>query len=192
MHPFRVSLSALLFALPVVANAGGAFLFKGGTVRLADSSQQLDFGARNLDERSRSTYAVNIEARKRNGVAFGAEYLTYRHDFTPPATPQEGEARTRALMFVAKKYFFDRGPVHPYFGAGIGAGRTSVSFVSATKSFSDDEFTTVLQAVLGIELRFDNLSFVFEGKHLYHDIEGGGNEFDPTATGLFAGFGFNW
>jgi len=46
--------------------------------------------------------------------------------------------------------------------------------------------------LLGFELRLDNLSFLAEVKHLYHDIEGGGNEYNPTATGVFVGMGFNW
>ncbi|MCK7579438.1 MAG: hypothetical protein MZV65_29415 [Chromatiales bacterium] len=50
----------------------------------------------------------------------------------------------------------------------------------------------MLSAVIGVELRFDNLAFTLEAKHLYHDIESGGNEYDPTATGVFAGVGFTW
>lgn len=192
MRPIRVFLTAALVALPAVTEAGGAFLFKGGLLRLADDSQTLDLTARNLDEQSMGTLALNLEARKKNGVAFGAEFITYRNEFTPPNAPGPGEARTRVLQFVGKKYFSPSDVFHPYFGAGIGIGNTEVTFTSGGSSFSDEEFTLALQVVAGFELRFDNLSFVLEAKHLYHDIEGGGNEYDPTATGAFAGLGFNW
>ena len=185
-------ISGVLAVVPAVAHAGGAFLVKGGTMRLTDDRQVIDFVNRDLEESSNGTLAFNIEARKRNGVALGFEYLTYRHDFTSSAA-ESGEAKTQVAQFLGKKYFIHGGPVHPYVGVGIGAGKTNVSYSpTAGASYSDEEFTLALQALLGLELRFDNISFVAEVKHLYHDIEGGGNEYDPTATGLFVGMGFNW
>jgi outer membrane protein W len=180
-------LSAALVMLPGTAAAGGAFFIKGGAMRLQDDTQMIDLQQRSLDDTSYSTLAFSWEVRKRNGVALGMEFLTYRNEFTPPAA-QPGEAKAIALQFVGKKYFIDSGVFHPYVGGGIGAGRTNVSY----GSYSDEEFALVLQVLLGFELRFDNLSFVLEGKHLYHDIEGGGNEYNPTATGVFAGMGINW
>ena len=181
-----------LFALlPVLAQAGGAFVVKGGTMRLSDDRQILDLANRELEENSNGTIAFNIEARKRNGVALGFEYINYRNDFTSPLG-ESGEARTQTAQFLGKKYFIDGGPVHPYIGIGIGAGKTNVDHTGAGPAFTDQEFTLALQALVGLELRFDNLSFLAEVKHLYHDIESGGNEYDPTATGLFVGMGFNW
>lgn len=181
----------LVAMLPALAQAGGAFLVKGGTMRLSDDRQMLDLANRELEENSNGTIAFNIEARKRNGVALGFEYINYRHDFTSPTT-LSGEARTQTAQFLGKKYFIEGGPIHPYIGIGIGAGKTNVDYTNGSTQFSDQEFTLALQALLGLELRFDNLSFVAEVKHMYHDIEGGGNEYDPTATGLFVGMGFNW
>lgn len=182
--------SAALGMLSGTAAAGGAFFIKGGVMRLQDDGQVINLTPRSLDDTSYSTLAFNWEVRKRNGVALGMEFLTYRNEFTPPAA-QPGEAKTIALQFVGKKYFIDGGAFHPYVGGGIGVGRTNVSYNNGT-SYSDEEFTLALQFLLGFELRFDNLSFVLEGKHLYHDIEGGGNEYNPTATGIFAGMGLNW
>lgn len=184
-------LSAVLVILPGTAAAGGALFIKGGAMRLQDDGQMIDAAQRNLDETSYSTLAFSWEVRKNNGVALGMEFLTYRNEFTPPAA-QPGEAKTIALQFVGKKYFIDGGVFHPYVGGGFGVGRTNVSHNSGGASFSDEEFTLAIQVLLGFELRFDNLSFVLEGKHLYHDIEGGGNEYNPTATGVFAGMGINW
>jgi hypothetical protein len=184
-------LSAALVILPGTAAAGGALFIKGGAFRLQDDGQMIDLQQRNLDDTSHSTLAFSWEVRKKSGVALGMEFLSYRNDFTPPAA-LPGEAKTVALQFVGKKYFIDGGVFHPYVGGGIGAGRTNVSYNNLGVEFSDEEYTLAMQFLLGFELRFDNLSFVLEGKHLYHDIESGGNEYDPTATGIFAGMGINW
>ncbi|HJX18153.1 MAG TPA: hypothetical protein VJ437_08150 [Acidiferrobacterales bacterium] len=184
-------LSAVLVLLPGAAAAGGALFIKGGALRLQDDGQMIDLQQRNLDDTSHSTLAFGWEVRKKSGVALGMEFLTYRNEFTLPAA-EPGEAKTVALQFVGKKYFIDGGVFHPYVGGGIGGGRTNVSYISGGTEYSDEEYTLAMQFLLGFELRFDNLSFVLEGKHLYHDIESGGNEYDPTATGIFAGMGINW
>lgn len=181
----------ILALLPALAQAGGAFLMKGGSMRLVDNTQTFDFGSRILDDTSNRTLAINVEGRARNGMAFGAEYLTYSHDFT--STPaQAGDAKTQTMQFLAKKYFIDGGPVHPYVGVGIGVGRTNINYAGTGSFFSDNNFAFALQALIGLELRFDNLSFLAEVKHMYHDVSSSGNEYDPTATGLFIGAGFNW
>lgn len=178
-----------LGAMPALAQAGGAFLAKGGIMYLTDDTQQLGLVQRNLDDSSAGTVGFAWEARRPTGATFGIEFLTYRNSFTPG---EDGEAKTQALLFLGKKYFIEGGPFHPFFGAGLGPGRTDVSVRSGGVEFSDEEFTLVLSAVIGVELRFDNLAFTLEAKHLYHDVESGGNEYDPTANGVFAGVGFTW
>lgn len=185
-------LSAVLVMLPGTAAAGGAFFIKGGAMRLQDDGQVIDAQQRNLDDTSYKTIGIGWEARKQNGLAFSIEYLDYRNEFTPPASPSTGEARTRTLQFGAKKYFIDSGIFHPYVGAGIGLGRTNISYPSGGQSITEEDVALVLHAALGMELRVDNMSFMLEAKHLYFDVEGNGNQYDPTATGVLVGMGFNW
>jgi outer membrane protein W len=187
----RILLALPLFALPTLAAADGAFLFKAGQMNLTDSTQTLEGLPRDFDDESYGTLAMTWEARKPSGAAFGIEFLTYRNDFTPPLV-EPGEARTWALQFVGKKYFLKEGVFHPFFGAGIGLARANYTYLSSGVEISDEEVNLALQAMIGFELRFEELVFSLEAKHLYHDIEGGGNEYDPTATGVFAGFGFTW
>lgn len=187
----RPLLALPLLVLPGLAAADGAFIFKAGTVRLQDDRQWLDGQDRIFDDQSDSTLALSIEGRKRRGVAFGAEFLTYRNEFTP-SLGEPGEAKVWSIQFVGKKYFIADGPFHPYFGAGIGGAHVNYTFRDVTGEVSDDEFNLALQAVAGFELNFDGLAFVVEAKHVYIDVEGGGNEYDPTGTGVFAGFGFTW
>ena len=184
--------SAALSMLPGTAAAAGAFFIKGGAMRLQDDGQMIDALQRNLDDTSFKTIGIGWEARKKNGLAFSIEYLDYRNEFTPPTSPSSGEARTRTLQFGAKKYFIDSGIFHPYVGAGIGLGRTNINYPSGTQSITEEDVAIVLHAALGMELRVDNLSFMLEAKHLYFDVEGNGNQYDPTATGVLVGMGFNW
>ena len=177
--------------LPALAQAGGALLMKGGAMRLSDDTQTLNATSLTLDDTSNSTLAINVEGRVQNGMAFGAEYLTYRNDFTSTTVPT-GTAKTQTLQFLAKKYFIQGGPVHPYVGVGVGVGHTKINYSGTASYFGDNNFALAIQALAGLELRFDNLSFLAEVKHLYHDVQSGGNEYDPTATGLFLGMGFNW
>jgi len=74
----RFLVPGLFAVLPLVtqAGAGGAFLVKGGAMSLADDSQTVDFAQLRLDGNSSRAFAINIEARMRNGVALGAEYLS--------------------------------------------------------------------------------------------------------------------
>ncbi len=182
---------ALLFALaPGIASAGGAFLAKGGLVRLADDTQSLDASQmRTFDETSQSTMGLSIEARKHNGVTFGAEFLTFRHDFTPPVA-DPGEGRVWVLQFMGKKYFLDQGPVHPFIGAGLGPARVRYSYNNAGSRYSDDDIVLTLNATIGLEFRFDNLSFMLEARNMYFDAENG--KYDPSGVAVLAGFGFNW
>lgn len=184
--------SAALPMLPGTAAAGGAVFIKGGVMRLQDDTQIIDTLLRNLDDTSYKTIGIGWEARKQRGLAFSIEYLNYRNEFTPPASPSPGEARAHVLQFGAKKYFIDSGAFHPYFGAGVGIGRTNISYPSGGQSITEEDIAVVLHAALGMELRVDNLSFTLEAKHIYFDLESSTNQYDPTATGVLLGVGFSW
>jgi hypothetical protein len=181
-------LSAALVILPGTAAAGGALYIKGGALRLQDDTQMLDSLQHTLDDASNKTIGIGWEARKKNGLAFSIEYLNYRNEFTLPASLSTGEARTDVLQFGGKKYFIDSGIFHPFLGAGIGIGHTDINYTSSGSS--NEDVALVLHAVLGMELRFDNLIFMLEAKHIYFNVDS--NQYDPTATGVLAGMGFNW
>jgi len=169
----------------MLAHAETAFTLKGGAVNLWDNTQTLDGASRNLDDTSHSTFAIGWEHRRRNGAAFGMEYLSYRNDFTPPSSPDTGLARTQVLQFVARKYF-DRAPVvHPFIGIGIGTSQTTVS-IDAPTSYTKYDWNVALQANVGVEFRIDpNFAFSAEVKGLYFDVNS--THYDPSSTGLFLG-----
>ena len=176
---------SLFLALPVLARAETGITIKGGAVHLWDNTQNVDGTSRDFDATSNSTYAIGWEHRRRNGAAFGMEYLSYHNDFTPPASPDTGLARTHVLQFVARKYF-DRAPVvHPFIGMGIGTSQTTVSYDTPT-SYTKYDWNLALQLNGGVEFRIDNnFAFSAEVKGLYVDVDS--NHYNPSSTGLFLG-----
>jgi hypothetical protein len=190
-----LAVTLLMSFLPVAAYAGGAMIFKLGAMQLQDDSQFFGGLPRTLDSGSNMAYGILLEHRfQKSGIGVGVEYTFYRHAYTPPASP-DGTAEARAIMISVRKYFLKEGIVHPFIGLGVGVGQTNVNH-STPIPFSDKEVTTPFQAVVGVEFRSDNLSFLIEAKHIHHDVNNSENqtnpEYDPSATGIFAGFGFNW
>ena len=96
-------------------------------------------------------------------------------------------------MVSGKKYFFDSGNFHPYVGGGIGIGLTDISNNRNGGSINRLNTPLFLHAVLGIELRVNNLSIMLETRHLEFNRDNSFDvEYDPTANGVLLGVGFNW
>ena len=180
-------LLAILFALvSAQAQAGGAMIMKTGKVQLWDNSQYLDGTQRVFDDNSWRTFSLAWEHRGRHGMGMGVEYITYRHTYTPSAAG-DGQAKTQIVLFSARKYFDASGIVHPFVGLGMGLGHTSVTGGASV----GPDVNLEVQADTGIEFRFDNVGFYMELKGLYNDSSGpSGNNYDPSATGVFGGMSF--
>jgi len=174
-----------LAAGPLLARAENGFSLKGGAMNLWDDTQTLDGVPRALDDVSQRTFVIGWEHRRRNGAAFGLEYLSYRNEFTPPAGPDTGLAKNEVLQFVARKYFAPSSMAHPFLGLGIGTSRTTVSFDSPT-AYTKYDWNLALQFNGGVELRLDdNFAIALEIKTLFTDVDS--HHYDPSATGAFVG-----
>jgi hypothetical protein len=203
MYFARAGFAATLFFLaalavsPGAAAAGGAAYIKGGAMRLLDNGQAFDTPTHipvsvNLDDISYRTIGFGWEKRLRHGWAVGTEYLNFRNRFTPSASPITGIAETHAFQVVAKKYFFDSGIFHPYVGGGFGTGYTDIDNTDGGGVILDQYLSVLLHVALGMELRIDHLSFMLEVKHMYFGVSDNDVEYDPSATGVLLGMGFNW
>lgn len=192
-------LLAVLVVLPgTAAAAGGAFFIKGGAMRLHDNGQVLETQTYipvnvNLDEVSNKTIGIGWEIRFRKGWAVGTEYLHYENQFTQTSFPSgRGITKTDAFMVSAKKYFFDSGSFHPYIGGGFGAGLSDISNNRSGGQIDNNIGHLLLHAMFGIELRVDQLSIMLEAKTLFLDDQSSHANYDPNATGVLLGMGFNW
>lgn len=188
LHPLRLSSLLLLASLavgPTLARAETGFTLKGGIMSLWDDTQTINGTPRSLDNPSTRTFAVGWEHRRRNGAAFGMEYLNYRNEFTPPAGADTGLAKTEVLQFIARKYFLRAPVVHPFLGLGIGTSHTSVSYDTPV-AYTKYDWSLALQLNGGVEFRLDdNFSTLLEIKTLYSDVDN--VHYDPSATGFFIG-----
>lgn len=199
VHVVTRLLLAVTIALPSsVFAAGGAIFIKGGSMFLQDDNQLFDTLTHipvsvNLNNKSYRAIDVSWEIRFGRGWAIGTEYLGYDHRFTPIATPAaRGIALTDAFMVSAKRYFLNSGKFHPYLGTGVGLGITNISNNRDGGTIDDTNASIFVHAMLGVELRVDNLSFLLEAKTLFFDNSTNNVEYDPTARGILLGAGFNW
>lgn len=180
-------LLAVLIGLAMAAHsslaADFAMIVKSGTVQLWDEEQRLDLAERRFDNNSHRTLAVAWEVRNAKEVALGMEYLTYRHDFSPPVN---GHTKTQAWMFNAKKYFSPNQLLHPYAGIGLGWGHAKYD---DGRGNIDRDVNVAMQATAGVEFRIgDNFGFYTELKGLASGTDGEEeNEFDFSGSGFLAG-----
>lgn len=191
-------LSALLCMSPdtTAMDAGGAFFIKGGVMRTNHPTQlfptETDSAASiSLDDFSNGTAGFGWELRLPHGWAVGTEFLQYSYRFIPIASPAaRGKTRTNAFLVSGKKYFFDTGKFRPYVGAGIGFGDSDFSNRDGGGLIDDFQTSLFGHAMLGVELRVDNLNFMLEAKTL--DFESRNLGYDASSTGVLAGMGINW
>lgn len=185
--PIILLLAAVLIGSGVAPTATRAadfaMIVKSGTVQLWDDEQRLDLVERNLDNNSRRTLAVAWEVRNAKEVALGMEYLTFRHDFSPPVN---GRTKTQVWLFNAKKYFSPNRVIHPFVGIGLGWGHARYDDGQGN---IDRDVNVALQATTGVEFRIgENFGFYTEVKGLASGTDGEDeNEFDFSGTGFLAG-----
>ena len=187
-----------LMTLPGTAAAGGAIFLKGGAMHLRDDRQMFDTPTHvpveaGLDRLSNKTGGIGVEHRFRNGWAAGFDYLHYENRFTQTSLPAaRGLAETDAFMLSAKKYFFLDSRFRPYVAGGVGFGHSDISNKRGGGPVDDLNTSLLLQVVLGVELRVDNLSLLLEAKSLHFDVSNSDVEYNPSTTGVLLGMGFSW
>lgn len=184
----------LLVLLPSGAHAGGALFMKGGSVVVSRSHQNLDGNQQEFDAAGNGAFAVSYETRKKHGLSFGVEYLSYRNSFTTTAG-SEGKANASAAMFVFKKYFERGDNLNLYLGLGVGGGPREYSYQIGSVQYTDYASGLAGQIVGGLEIRTEgNFAFLFEIKGISFDTSSsfGANDYNPSGIGAFFGIGGYW
>lgn len=171
------------------------FYVKSGAYKLSDTSFSIPSGVPfppvtniDVDKGSDSAFTFGGEYRLKNGLVFGGEYLSMKHDWqdnTSFFAPVEGSMKTQALLVTAKKYYHLSSYLQPYIAGGIG-----ILTVKLNGGASGTGTGTGLHAALGAEIRIvDPVSFVLEYKGLYGSASDVDNEkITISGSGGFVGF----
>ncbi len=168
---------------PVLADSV-AVIVKAGSFSLSKDRQTIVGENVEFDDSSSGVFGIEGEWRQTNGLALGIEYLQYENDFGALSVVGTGTMDTSVLLFNVKKYFQPTATVNPYIGAGFGA--VSVDFSGDIIAGSAGGFA--LQAIGGVEFRFDKVGLYTELKALHAEAEDdAGEKAKAGGSGVFAG-----
>ncbi len=119
-------LACLLLGIPP-AFAEDALILTVGALNLAHDHQTIAGHDAVLKPEAAPVYGVAWERRHYNGIAYGAEYLTYSNPVDSAGA--SGHLTSRLVMFTLKKYHRPWAHVYPFVGVSAGLADTSVSGV---------------------------------------------------------------
>ena len=161
-----------------------AVILKAGSFSVSKDRQTIDGGTIELDDSASGVFGIEGEWRQTNGLALGIEYLQYENDVGAPSVVGSSTMDTSVVLFNAKKYFRPTATVNPYVGAGVGA--VSIDFSGDIITGSAGGFA--LQAIGGVEFRWDKVGLYTEFKALHAEAEDdAGEKAKAGGSGVFAG-----
>jgi len=164
------------------AFAQDALILSVGAMNLAHDHQAIAGSQDVLNAAGHGAYAVAWEQRHYNGIAYGAEYLTF--DNTVGNLTQQGRVSSRLLLLTLKKYHRPWAHVYPYVGAGAGLADTSISAVNGHTGVGP-----AFEIDGGVEFEWaHSLGFYTELRGLY--VPSGtiyGTRVNVSGIGLYAG-----
>ncbi len=168
--------------------AGGAehrkftntLIIKGGSTVLKNDTQNI-LGTSLLFDDKAPSYGVEWEMVKKNGVAYGLEYIGFTHDYTESGI--QGEMSTNIIMFNAKKYL-GKNAFRPFIGVGAG-----VSFVDVSGNVIGTAEGPALQLMAGFVYQTrNNIGIQAEVKWINAKNEDDFNtEIDSSGVSAFIG-----
>lgn len=163
--------------------ASTALILKTGSFTLSKESQSISGISLTFDDSASSVFGVELEWRKDDGTAFGAEVFGFSNDWRSNVATS-GDNDTFAWMFNLKKYFAPSNTINPYIGAGIGFASADFSGPGGSATGSD----FAIQAMAGLEVRVEKVGFYTEIKWFNSKPEDDfGDDIDVSGTGVFAG-----
>ena len=152
-----------------------------GTFKMADGSQTVAGLASTYDTTSKSVFGLEAEWRTKTGLAVGGEVFHYENDVASAAIPN-GQQEVFAYMLNGKYYFLLANSFHPFVGAGIGLATASYS-----GGLTGDAQGLALQAMAGMEYRFNRIGISVQYKYLDATTGDSDREVKVGGSGILAG-----
>ena len=172
--------SFLVFS--AAARADWDLIVKLGAFQLSKDSQTVSGVGLTFDDTASGVLSIEGQYRMKPDLTLGGELLGYTNDWD--SSIGSGDMDTGVLMFNIKKYFNTTKKVQPYIGGGVGFAATDLNGPGGTGTGSG----LALQAMGGVELRFNKVGFYSELKWLGAKPEDeDGEKINVSGVGLFAG-----
>jgi len=176
-------MSFMLVSTFTYAEGNSSVIVKSGSFTLADKNQTI-VGAVTFDETSSSVFAIEYEAKMRENLSWGAEYIAYNNTYASGA----GKASFTHIMFNIRKLFDVTKHVEPFVGIGAGASTVALSGIG-TGTGGGFGF----QLMAGVKFPFKDFSAVVEYKMITATPDDkAGTSVSSSGNGLFAGIGISF
>jgi opacity protein-like surface antigen len=168
-----------------------ALIAKLGTFKMASASQTVGTWGSTFDTSSSPVGGIELEMRRRDGLALGGEVFYYKNDLTNtdpnpvnPARGQTGQQTVTAFMLNGKYYFQVEPWLYPY--AGVGLGFASSSYGG---NLSGSASGLAYQGIAGVDFRFGDIGFYLQYKHLGSTV-GSAEKVKVGGSGILVGASF--
>lgn len=158
-----------------------------GSFELANDNQVVAALPSAFDTTSTSVYGVEAEWRSKSGFAVGGEVFHYNNDLVSPGATPNAEQEVFAIMANGKYYFRLADWFYPYAGAGIGIANASYS-----QGLTGTASGLALQAMAGLEFRFNRIGLNVQYKYLDATTGSSGKEVKVGGSGILAGVSFDF
>lgn len=149
-----------------------AITLKGGAYKISDGMHLTDTIPTLTEEKSTSTWGLEVEWRHPQGFAVGGEIFSFRNKWED-IIGYAGDATTYTYTVNGKYYLGIGRIVYPYVGVGVGVAISTFSGTQGGTGFTyEDSYTGVAyQGLVGIEFRFKYVGVNLQYKHLAADVE---------------------
>lgn len=166
-----------------------ALIAKLGTFKMASASQTVGAAASTFDASSSPVAGIELEMRRRGGLALGGEIFYYKNDLTntdPTSSARGLTAQQTVTVFTlnGKYYLHVNDWLYPYAGVGLG-------FANATYggNLSGSGSGLAYQGIAGVDFRFGDVGFYLQYKYL-GATTGSGEKVKIGGSGILVGASF--
>jgi opacity protein-like surface antigen len=149
-----------------------AVILKGGAYKISEETHVTDTVPTLIEEKSTSTWGLEVEWRHPKGFAVGGEIFSFRNKWED-LFGYAGDVTTYTYTVNGKYYLGIGRIVYPYVGIGVGVALSNFSGTQAGTGFTYEDTYAGLayQGLVGIEFRFKYVGINLQYKYLAADVE---------------------
>jgi len=149
-----------------------AVILKGGAYKISETTHVTDTVPTLIEEKSTSTWGLEVEWRHPKGFAVGGEIFSFRNKWED-LFGYAGDVTTYTYTVNGKYYLGIGRFVYPYVGIGVGIAMSNFTGTQAGTGFTYEDTYAGLayQGLVGIEFRFKYVGINLQYKYLAADVE---------------------